>query len=253
MSPRDVCQTEQDAEAETGDADIAGGVSVSGSNAGSTSAGGKRRYKSGGIRDRNFQIILQAAEHEFALHGYRGTSTQKIADRAGIAKANIHYYFSGKSRLYLAVLNNITELWNGFFEAVDVDDDPAEVLDRFIRKKVELAYTHPQASKVFAMEIIQGAPHIKDYIRTDMRRWVRDKAAVITAWAEQGRMEPVDPVQLIFMIWSTTQHYADFDTQVLTIMNHAEYEREQIDQIADFLSTMILRGCGLTPPTRTSD
>ncbi|MEE4661345.1 MAG: TetR/AcrR family transcriptional regulator [Halieaceae bacterium] len=228
MSRKDVSQIAQDADAGKTD--------------------GKRRYKSGSIRDRNFQIILEAAEHEFALHGYRGTSTQKIADRAGMAKANIHYYFSGKNKLYLAVLNNIIALWNDFFEEVDVQDDPAEVLDQFIRKKVELAYTHPQASKVFAMEIIQGAPHIKDYIRTDMRRWVRDKVAVIDAWVEQGRMEPVDPVHLIFMIWSTTQHYADFDAQVLTIMNHAEYERELMDQIADFLSRMILRGCGLTPP-----
>jgi len=232
MSPKDVSQIAQDADA--GKAD------------------GKRRYKSGSIRDRNFQIILEAAEQEFALHGYRGTSTQKIADRAGMAKANIHYYFSGKDKLYLAVLNNIIALWNDFFEAVDVEDDPAEVLDQFIRKKVELAYTHPQASKVFAMEIIQGAPHIKDYIRTDMRRWVRDKVAVIDAWVEQGRMEPVDPVHLIFMIWSTTQHYADFDAQVLTIMNHAEYERELIDQIADFLSRMILRGCGLSPPGKSA-
>ena len=212
---------------------------------------GKRRYKPGRIRDHNFQIILEAAEQEFALHGYGGTSTQKIADRAGIAKANIHYYFSGKDKLYLAVLDNIIALWNDFFEGVSVDDDPAQVLDEFIRKKVELAYTHPQASKVFAMEIIQGAPHIKDYIRTDMRRWVREKAAIIDTWVTRGRMEPVDPVHLIFMIWSTTQHYADFDAQVLTIMNHAEYERELIDQVADFLSGMILRGCGLTPPATT--
>lgn len=211
---------------------------------------GKRRYKPGRIRDRNFQVILEAAEQEFALHGYRGTSTQQIADRAGLAKANIHYYFSGKDKLYRAVLDNIIALWNDFLEDVQVEDDPAVVLDQFIRKKIELAYTHPQASKVFAMEIIQGAPHLKDYIRTDMRSWVRDKAAIIGTWVDQGRMLEVDPVQLIFMIWSTSQHYADFDTQVLTIMNHAEYERDIIDQIGDFLSGVILRGCGLEPPPR---
>ncbi|MCY4343839.1 MAG: TetR/AcrR family transcriptional regulator [Gammaproteobacteria bacterium] len=209
---------------------------------------GRRRYKRGRIRDRNFQTILKAAEQEFALHGYRGASTRKIADRAGVAKASVHYYFSGKDNLYLAVLNNIIELWNVHLEDMKVDDDPAEVLDKFIRRKVELAHTHPQASKVFAMEIIQGAPRIKGYIRSDMRRWVREKAAIIDAWVEQGRMAPVDPAHLIFMIWSTTQHYADFDAQVLTILNHAEYERELIDRIAGFLSRMILRGCGLSPP-----
>lgn len=212
----------------------------------------KRRYKPGKIRDRNFQIILQAAEEEFALNGYGGTSTQKIADRAGLAKANIHYYFNSKENLYLAVLDNIIHLWNDYFDEVRVEDDPATVLDKFIRSKVELAYTHPKASKLFAMEIIQGAPHIQDYIRSEMRAWVRAKASVLQQWMDQGKMRSTDPVHLIFLIWSSTQHYADFDTQVLTIMNHAEYEREMIEQIADFLSQMILTGCGLTPPNNSS-
>ncbi len=213
----------------------------------------KRQYKPGKIRDRNFQLILEAAEEEFALHGYRGTSTQRIAERAGIAKANIHYYFKRKSTLYLAVLNNIMQQWNNYFDEVRVEDDPAIVLDAFIRKKVELAYTRPKSSKMFAMEIIQGAPHLKEYIRTEMRSWVRTKAAVLDQWIAEGRMNKVDPVHLIFLIWSSTQHYADFDAQVLTIMNHAEYEREMIDQIADFLSQVILTGCGLTPPHLRKD
>jgi len=199
----------------------------------------KRKYKPGKIRDRNFKIILQAAEEEFALNGYSGTSTQKVADRAGLAKANVHYYFNSKEKLYLAVLDNIIHLWNDYFDEIKVENDPAEVFDTFIRKKVALAYSHPQASKLFAMEIIQGAPHIKEYIRTEMRTWVRMKASVIEQWIDQGRMKKVDPVQLIFLIWSSTQHYADFETQVLTIMNHAEYETEMIDQIGDFLSQMI--------------
>tara|TARA_R110002073_G_scaffold187526_2_gene346238 strand:- start:1478 stop:2170 length:693 start_codon:yes stop_codon:yes gene_type:complete len=214
------------------------------------SAENKRKYKPGKIRDRNFQVILDAAEEEFALFGFKGTSTQKIADRAGLAKANIHYYFNSKENLYLTVLDNIIHLWNDYFDEVKADDDPAEVLDNFIRKKVELAYKYPKSSRMFAMEIIQGAPHLQDYIRTEMRAWVRTKASALEQWMDQGKMKRVDPVYLIFLIWSSTQHYADFETQVLTIMNRAEYEREMIDQIADFLSNMILTGCGLTPPKR---
>ena len=210
----------------------------------------RKKYKPGKIRDKNFQTILKAAEEEFALSGYAGASTQKIADRAGLAKANVHYYFSSKEKLYLAVLDNIIHLWNDYFDEIKVEDDPAEVLDNFIRKKVALAYSHPRASKLFATEIIQGAPHLGDYIRTEMRQWVRRKASVIDEWIAQGRMKQVDSTQLIFLIWSSTQHYADFDTQVLTIMNRAEYEPEMIGGIADFLSQMILSGCGLTPPSR---
>lgn len=210
------------------------------------------KYRAGKIRDRNLTNIVKAAEEEFVQHGYRGTSIQAIADRAAIPKANVHYYFKSKSNLYIAVLDNLIHLWNNFFDEITEKDDPATVLDEFIRKKVELSYTHPRASKLFAMEIIQGAPHLKDYIRTEMRQWVRRKAVVIDTWIEQGRMAKVDSMHLIFLIWSSTQHYADFDTQALTIMNRAEYEPDMIEDISNFLSQVILRGCGLEPPKRSA-
>jgi TetR/AcrR family transcriptional regulator len=206
--------------------------------------------KIGAIRDHNYQVILSAAEVEFAQYGYNGASIQKIADRAGLPKASIHYYFVSKENLYLALLNNIMQLWNGYFDEITVEDDPAIVLDQFVRKKVELSYSHPLSSRLFAMEIIQGAPHIRQYIRSEMRTWVRTRAAVIEEWILKKRMKAIDPVHLIFLIWSSTQHYADFETQVLMIMNRAEYEREMIDGIADFLSEMILTGCGLKVPVR---
>lgn len=205
----------------------------------------QKKYKPGKIRERNLEHILSAAEEEFATHGYRGASTQAIADRAGLPKANIHYYFKNKEKLYSAVLERIMDIWNEVLEDVDREDDPAEVLTKFIRKKVELSYTKPRASKLFAQEIIAGAPHLREYIRTDMRQWVRSKTSVIEAWIADGKMAPVDPVQLIFLIWSSTQHYADFETQVLTLMNRAEYEEADIEHISQFLTDIILRGCGL--------
>lgn len=206
------------------------------------------KYKPGKIRDRNLTNIINAAEEEFVHNGFRGASIQNIADRAGIPKANVHYYFKSKTNLYVAVLDNIITLWNDLLGEITVDDDPAEVLDRFIRKKVELSYTHPRASKLYAMEMIQGAPHLKGYIRTEMRQFVRRKAQIIEQWIELGRMDKVDPMHLIFLIWSSTQHYADFDVKILTVMNRAEYEPDMIKDISDFLSQMILKGCGLKPP-----
>lgn len=173
---------------------------------------------------------------------------QGIADAANLPKANIHYYFKSKANLYTTVLNNLLELWNTQFSLIQPDDDPAAALDRFIREKVQLAYTHPRASKLFAMEVINGAPHLQGYLRTDVRAWVLDRAKVIQAWIDKGQMLPTDPVQLIFLIWSSTQHYADFETQVLTILDKPAYDQKTIDSIGDFLSQQILRGCGLTPP-----
>jgi len=111
---------------------------------------------------------------------------------------------------------------------------------------MQLSYTNPNGSKIFAMEIIQGAPHIKEYISKDMRNWVREKTAVIQSWIDQGKMRAVDPTHLIFMIWATTQHYADFNTQVLEVTNRREYDDEEIEKITNFLTDVILTGVGLS-------
>jgi TetR/AcrR family transcriptional regulator len=131
---------------------------------------------------------------------------------------------------------------------ISVDDDPKVVLEHFIRTKVKMSFTHPGPSKLFAMEIIQGAQHLKDYARTYLRKWVRDKAKIFEVWIENGKMSKVDPVHLIFLIWSSTQHYADFETQILTIMNRGEYEDDDIEHISQFLCSVIIRGCGIEYP-----
>ena len=208
-----------------------------------------KKYKVGAIRERNSDRILVAAEEEFVLHGFKGTSMQSIADRAELPKANIHYYFKNKTNLYQAVLENIMTAWNEVLADMNEDSDPATVLTKFIHAKMQLSYTNPNGSKIFAMEIIQGAPHLREYISQDMRIWVKEKSAVITSWINQGKMRAVDPTQLIFMIWATTQHYADFNTQVLEVMNRREYDDEGIQSITDFLTDMILTGCGLSAAT----
>ncbi len=200
------------------------------------------------IRERQFKSIRDAAIEEFSGLGYKATSMQAIADRAGVAKANVHYYFKNKQNLYSEVLSHIIELWNASFDEIRPDDEPAIALDRMIRAKVKLSYTHASASRLFANEIIHGADHLDHYLKNDMRKWVREKSGIIQSWIDSKKMDPVDPVKLIFLIWSSTQHYADFETQVLTIMNRAEYEPEMMDDIADFLSQVILKGCGLTSP-----
>ena len=201
-------------------------------------------------RDKHYSRILAAAQEEFALHGLNGTRMQAIADRAELPKANIHYYFRNKASLYLAVLDQILATWNNFFEDVSVADDPAEALDKFIRQKIRLSLEDPTASRLFANEIIRGAPHLSDYLKEVMRPWVEDRAAIIQAWIDAGKMPSTDPVLLIFMIWATTQHYADFQVQVLSILDKPAYDEATFEHIADFASRTILAGCGLAPPPK---
>ena len=216
-----------------------------------TSKSKPRSYKPGRIRERNHEIILAAAEQEFALHGYRGATIQNIAERAELPKSNVLYYFSNKKKIYAAMFDDILSRWNAVFSSVTVDDDPAEALATFIRAKVEMSRLYPLASRLFAMEIMQGAPFLMTHLRTNMREWGRGRAAVMQQWIDQGRMAPVDPVQLIFLIWSSTQHYADFQVQVLMVENKAEYEQKDFDHAANFLTEVILRGCGLAVPETT--
>jgi TetR/AcrR family transcriptional regulator len=207
-----------------------------------------RKYRPGRIRERNREKILAAAEEEFASNGYKGATIQNIAERAGLPKSNVLYYFSNKKKMYSAMFDDILGRWNKFFTEIRPEDDPAEALATFIRTKVEMSRQFPLASRLFAMEIIQGAPFLMDHLRTNMREWVRGRAEVIQTWIDDGRMAPVDPVQLIFLIWSSTQHYADFQVQILMVENKAEYEQRDFDHAADFLTDVILRGCGLESP-----
>ena len=197
-------------------------------------------------RDKHWLTILEAAEQEFAQHGLNGARMQAIADRAGLPKANVHYYFKNKDRLYLAVLNNIMTSWNSFFNDVTVEDDPRQALDHFIRAKVKRSFEQPTASRLFANELLHGAPYLSDYLREVMSPWVTERAAIIQKWIDAGKMHDTDPVLLIFMIWATTQHYADFQVQVLSILDQESYNDTLRENIADFLSTTILSGLGLS-------
>ncbi|NVK39998.1 MAG: TetR family transcriptional regulator C-terminal domain-containing protein [Oceanospirillaceae bacterium] len=199
----------------------------------------------GRIRQQNEKLILDAAEQEFARHGFKGTSMQQVADRAGLPKANIHYYFNNKLGLYYAVLSNIIELWDSTFNELSGDDDPAEVLPRYIATKIDFSRRYPQASRVFAMEILSGGTHLSEYFQQDYREWFRSRAAVFERWIADGKMKPIDPAHLIFLLWGSTQHYADFAIQVQAALGKEELEEDVFETAARTLTEIILGGCGI--------
>ena len=203
------------------------------------------KEKAGRIRQQNEAVILEAAEIEFAQHGFKGTSLNAIAERAGLPKSNILYYFQNKVGLYGAVLSDILDMWNQSFNDTTADDDPFETLNTYIRSKIRYSRSHPLASKIFAIEIIQGAPHLKKFLAQELHNWVGDRARVIQAWIDAGKMDPVDPVHLLFLIWGGTQHYADFGTQVQWALDKPELGDEDFKKAEDTLCHIILKGIGL--------
>lgn len=198
--------------------------------------------KTGKIRQVSQEKILLSAQDEFILNGYKGATVQSIADSAGLPKANILYYFKNKENIYHAVLERTLNMWDQGIGDIAYEDGPKRAIEKFIAAKVQMSFKHPKASKIYAMEIIQGAQHLKEFARTYLRQWVREKSKIFQRWIDEGKMRDIDPVNLIFLIWSSTQHYADFDNQILTIMNRADYEDDDITHVTQFLTSFILRG-----------
>lgn len=196
-------------------------------------------------RKRNEASILSAAEDVFAELGFAGATTSLIARRAGIPKANLHYYFPTKQALYRAIINNIFTIWLQAAETFDDCDDPGEALTRYIRAKMDIARKHPLGSRIWAQEIMQGAPQIQDFLETTLKDWTESRIKIIKRWVSEGKISPVDPACLLYMIWATTQHYADFAHQINTLNGGQAVSDEQFEEITNNAVTIILRGIGL--------
>ncbi len=191
------------------------------------------------------RTILAAAEEVFATYGFRGATTAMIAERAGVPKSNLHYYFSTKEALYLRVLEDILEAWLSAATAFDSAAEPRTALEDYIRAKMDYSRLRPHASKVWANEILNGAPHIRSHLETRLADWVADKSAAIERWVASGALPPVDPRHLLFLIWAATQHYADFEAQVRVLLGKDRLEPQDYRAAADFLTKIVLDGLRL--------
>lgn len=201
----------------------------------------------GKIRQRNVQKILRAAEIVFAKSSFEGASTADIARRAGVPKANLHYYFRTKQDLYSAVLVEIVESWLDALEDLEVDNDPAEALGRYIARKMQAAQASPVPSRLWAIEIIGGARHVQPFLKGRLRKLVEEKSVVIETWIAEGRIVSVEPAHLFFMIWAMTQTYADFAAQIEAVLGKKSLDGATFRDAAETATRIILGGLGLMP------
>ncbi len=162
--------------------------------------------------------ILEAALEVFANFGYRGSTIDMIATEAGLSKPNLLYYFDGKEEIHARLLERLLETWLAPLIALDSKGEPIAEITGYVIRKLEMARDYPRESRLFANEILQGAPRIMDQIAGPLKDLVDEKAEVIRAWSKAGKISDVDPYHLIFSIWATTQHYSDFDTQVSVVL-----------------------------------
>jgi TetR/AcrR family transcriptional regulator len=191
------------------------------------------------IQQRNSETILAAALEVFSQHGFRGATLDQIAGVAGLSKPNLLYYFASKEAIHAALLSGLLMTWLDPLRALDPDGDPVAELLGYVHRKLELSRDCPRESRLFANEMLQGAPRIRAVIEGELRDLVQEKSAVLRRWMDEGRIAPVHPVHLIFSIWALTQHYADFDVQVRAVLG--EGEADPFPEAGRFLEALFRR------------
>ncbi len=191
------------------------------------------------------EALLGAAERVFARAGFNGATTAAIAEAAGVPKSNLHYHFGSKHELYHEVLARTLHDWLVPMDSLVAEAEPRTALAAYIRAKMAMSAERPDASRVFANELLHGAPVLGELMRTELRATVRNKAQVIDGWIAAGRMAPVDATHLFFTIWAATQTYADFDVQVRAVLGRTRLGRRDHERAAEHVVTLVLRGCGL--------
>ncbi len=205
---------------------------------GAVKTGGKRSQAVSAKK----QAILSAALETFSQFGIHGTRLEQVAELAGVSKTNLLYYFPSKEALYVAVLQQILDIWLAPLKAFRQELTPLVAIQQYIRLKLEVSRDYPQASRLFCLEMLQGAPLLKTVLSGDMKSLVDEKSAIIAGWVDTGKLAPVDPHHLIFMIWAATQHYADFSAQVEAVTGKSLKDDDFFHSTVDNVQRMIIEG-----------
>ena len=189
------------------------------------------------IQQRNRDLIAEAALEVFSTHGFRGATLDNIASEAGLSKPNLLYYFPSKEAIHTQLLSTLMDTWLDPLRALDAQGDPITELLAYVERKLEISRLYPRESRLFAKEIVQGAPRMLTSLEGELKDLVDEKVAIIRHWADQGKIAKVHPYHLIFSIWSLTQHYADFDVQVRAVLGG----EEPFDEAPAYLREVFLK------------
>ena len=204
------------------------------------------------IRANHEETILAAAEAVFAERGFSGATTAEIAARAGLPKSNLHYYFPTKTALYRRVLAGVLTAWLSAADTFESSAEPAEALGRYVAAKMDLARARPQGSRIFASEILRGAPEIQVYLETSLRDWVESRSAIVRRWIAEGKLKAIEPRTMFYMIWASTQHYADFSHQIETLnggqpLDDAAFAQARAEVVATILGGVLVPASAMLP------
>lgn len=190
-------------------------------------------------RDRLEADIVAEAVRIFAECGYEGTAIATIAQRAGLSKQNLMYYFPTKAALYQRVLDDVLDEWLDRMAHLADAGEPEDVLRAYIQAKLKFSREQPDASRVYAMEVIGGARLYGEQIRQRVVPVLRRDIEVFEGWLAAGRIAPVNATHLLFSIWAMTQSYADFAPQMALVLGR-ELTESDFEAAEETLVAMVL-------------
>ena len=186
--------------------------------------------------------IMDAALSLFSKNGVSGTTVEQVSELANVSKSNLLYYFKSKDGLYLSVITHLLDVWLTPLQSFSAEQDPIETLSNYIKVKLEMSRDNPAESKLFCMEVVQGAPLLIKELETPLKTLLDAKSAVINEWIKAGKLKPVDPIHLIFSIWAITQHYADFSVQIKAVTGKDLSEPVFFDTTLNNIQHILLDG-----------
>ena len=201
------------------------------------------------IQKENETRILTAALDVFSENGFRGATLDRIASTANMSKPNLLYYFKSKEEIHVALLTGLLDVWLAPLREISPHGEPADEIGSYIRRKLESSRQFPRESRLFANEMLAGAPHIEDFLQNELKQLVDEKAAIFQEWIDEQRLAPCEPRHLLFAIWSTTQHYADFSVQVRHVLGLQQGDVSYYEEAVSMLETLFLGQ--LVPPAST--
>ena len=194
------------------------------------------------VREENERALLEAAEGVFAEQGFKGATTAAIAQRAGVPKANLHYYFPTKETLYRSVIERVLTAWLVAASSFDASEDPRVALSAYIGAKMDLAREMPLATRIWSAEVMRGAPMIQDFIETTLTDWVASREQVVKSWIAEGKLKTIEPKFLFYMIWATTQQYANAAHEMATLNMGQPLDDKAFERAKTEVIEIILRG-----------
>ena len=193
-------------------------------------------------REKLEQDILAAAKRLFAQRGFGGVSLDHVAKAVGASKQNLLYYFPSKEALYRRVLHGVLDVWLSYMDALSQrPDDPEQALREYIAGKLRFSREHPDDSRVYANEVISGAPLFAAEIAERVIPALQADVAIFNRWAERGLCRQVDGRHLMVLLWASTQVYADWSSQISLVLGKSELEESDFAAAEGLIVDMVLR------------